>query len=984
MRIELTIKDLVKKNKTLNEDKEKVVVVNSELQLKIIGIEEEKKKLLEEYKSVKESYEKFQEADSEFRKSAKDDKTMKNQLKVELAKAQSDYQSLEVRLSTVEQEAGLLRGSVAQLEKVNAEKTEQEAELRKVLEEKDNHLNKANKTIDELKQQLDSMKQNMNLTAEEWKKKYDEKESEIKEAQARLAELSMSIAKENKSALKEKITVLENENINLLGIKSKLEEQIKDKDILYSNLKEELTSHKKHPNVVQNNEYMLDIKEKTSINTIYGRYNEAIRMFKEYVRKYQEEKMRAHCLEKQLHAVISTVESKAPLIEAQRIAYEELSAAYVQKVKLYQQQQKELEKAKLELSKIELPSDSNILHTKMGELKLENKKLKEEIKELREAKDNLKRWYEEELKKQEEGNKQVLNKLETLKSTASTSDKLYEQFSAHSVELKKTIAKLSESEIVNASVNKEKYTIPKAEASTNKQSVKLSEQLLLEQIELWKEKANYHVSWVEELKKQIQNTTEANKAHIKLIKDAEQKKAEVEITKAQEEAKRTQTKLLQCKAELKITQENEKRYKEQNDKLRNEIESLNNTFTSVKTKLIESALLQYKLVKESLEKQNSISEVQVSKEIPNEDAMLLRVSNQSLQAVNENLTAQLAEMKSKCIELEKALQIIEESTGIILQPTESKEDLLKERINRIVLVIEKAKEDKPKEVEDVQSLKDKIQGDEKEIHKLKELIAKQQQDYSTIIGSNEQIIEYLQNQLISFKDSAMKYIESMKQEKDKEIESLKQSEAASKENAYKRVNELTNTIEQLKQEILLKEQNIAKMEKRMKVEKEAYEKTKSEMKKLIKELQNKANAPPTEALKGGTNTEEDLKVTINKLKAEIETLKEQLATEDLATLRKENEELSKQLEALPEKEEEIMAYKCKISKLKDEVLIMAETINKKEDIKESNHAESIKKLAAIGWKGKYIIEKKNQIIEKLKNERLKDQCSLPIKRKKIQ
>lgn len=1043
MLIGLVLDELISKAKTLQGEKDKTLAANSELQLQLISLKEENKKLLEEYKSIKAVYEKSQEADAELKKSAEDAEAARSQLKLELAKAEGETQSLQIRLNAVEQEAALLRSSVEQLEKTGSEKAGQEAELRKMLEEKERALSEARRSADELKEQLEVAHKNVDLTAEEWKKKCEEKESELKEIQEKLAEAAVSAVQKNGESentvktLKERVLLLENENVNLAQLKSKLEQQLKDKEALCSNLKEELSTHKKGVNLsVSNDKYLLEPKEKAKINTIYGKYSEAIRMFEEYARKYQEEKMRSSSLEKQLHSVVSAVEAKAPLIEAQRTAYEQLSTAYSHKVQLYQQQQEELSRVRQELwmsQKLggELRGDGGTLEGRVGELEAENGKLREEVREMGEKRERMKKWYEGEVKRLEECSKVVGEKLDVLAKSVSTSDKFYEQFKAHSAELRETVAKVSGKSIENAAalIPSEQHNTtlePQPNIHTQDPIAPSTDKLLGEQIELWKERVKYYAGWVEELKKQLADTVEASKSHARLVKDAEQKKAEVEIVKAKEETKRIEMQLFQCKADLEIAQANETRYKEENDKLRNELESLNSTFSSINAKLIEIGLSQYRLVKEALDKRGAANSEPANREMRDEDAMMLRVSNQSLKAVNENLAAQLAESKAKVGELEDALRAVEEAAAS--QPAEviiEVEISVKERVSKIVAAIDKFRKEQsaqPQENEDTQQLKSKVQEDEKEIHKLKEVIAKQQHDYSAIISYNEQVIEDLQAQFHSFNESATTHIsqitENIKADKNREIDLLKldneklRNEVGrlkqSKEVTMmrkkldetapeKQTREHISIKEQTKQNLEQKQQDVVNMEKQMKAQSELHEKNKQELEVAIKNLKEReaslqakiaaleglqGNPPvgkqqeePDNKAKAISNENAKLKATVDSLRAEMKALREELAGAQqkrsagtkLDAVRKE-EAVNRQLEGLQEKENEIIAYKRKISELNDKIRIMAETI-KKEDSKEANHKGILKKLIDIAKRGKQIIEMKNLMLEKLKGER---------------
>eukprot|EP00826_Nyctotherus_ovalis_P024901 TRINITY_DN19213_c0_g1_i1.p1 TRINITY_DN19213_c0_g1~~TRINITY_DN19213_c0_g1_i1.p1 ORF type:complete len:249 (+),score=73.04 TRINITY_DN19213_c0_g1_i1:73-819(+) len=212
----------------------------------------------------------------------------------------------------------------------------------------------------------------------------------------------------------------------------------------------------------------------------------------------------------------------------------------------------------------------------------------------------------------------------------------------------------------------------------------------------------------------------------------------------------------------------------------------------------------------------------------------------------------------------------------------------------------------------------------------------------------DRVIEDLQAQFHSFNESATKHIgqitENIKADKSREAELLRIDNESLK-NEIERLNqgkEVTmirkkpdeaaperqtrehfSIKEQLKRNLEQKQQDVINMEKQMKTQSELYEKNKQELEATIKTLKEREAS----------------------LQAKITAL-----------------------ESLEHKENEIMAYKRKITELNDKILIMTETINK-EDNKEVDHKEILKKLVDIAIRGKQIIEMKNQILEKLKRER---------------
>eukprot|EP01022_Parablepharisma_sp_SALTPOND_P012901 TRINITY_DN167_c5_g1_i1.p1 TRINITY_DN167_c5_g1~~TRINITY_DN167_c5_g1_i1.p1 ORF type:complete len:1178 (+),score=282.55 TRINITY_DN167_c5_g1_i1:2704-6237(+) len=817
-----------------------------------MGSQQEKAKLLEEFAALKGELDKSQSIYEELNNQLKNTEEARDQLKLEVAKSKGESQILQNRVDALEKEVELLRANLSQLEALNSEKNKVESDLRQELEGRTKEWEELGKTVDELKLNLENLRENMEIKESEWKEKYEVIERERNELQEKIEGLYTGISEEkaaktmaegvikrleeslaeikerHESTLKE----LNDTNMSKQELENKVSEILRNKENECEALRQEVDSYKQKEAALAlevAEKYSLSLEERTNIDKLYGRYTETIRMFEEYVQKYQEEKTRADQLEEKLTVVLNEMESKGPLVAAQKKAYEELVIAYKHKVRQFEQKCEELENTNRELEKLrmgvvqeppripEVPIELTTLQARVNELEQESTTLKSELQNVVEAKERnekaQKQWYDSELIKREAYTQQITNKLETLIASISVSEKFYEQFANHSAQLIENITKMSERqyEVVlptSPSVDTEEKlatmvkTVNKLEQEKSTLQITLSfkEQevsRVSEELTLWRERADYYAQWVEELKSQLKDIENDKDKQTELARETERKQAAVNLAKMQEELKQAEEKIFQAQTELTISLEGEKRYKEQNESLRVEVQKIGENFDNLRQKLIETSLSQYNLVKDALEKTKkpSIEPQGKTGESLAEEATLLKLRNENLSVINHALKSKVSELTSKLQELEAVFTQLEKSLTVSVQVISAREGGKVDQ-DRIVKLQRLAEEMGKKREPKGEEAQEKLQEYEKEIHRLKEIVARQQADYANVINANEQIIEDLQRQFYAFNDAANKEISALKME----LENAKIEKTHELSTVKKEKQALQEEVEKLKKE----------------------------------------------------------------------------------------------------------------------------------------------------------------------------------------
>ncbi len=170
----------------------------------------------------------------------------------------------------------------------------------------------------------------------------------------------------------------------------------------------------------------------------------------------------------------------------------------------------------------------------------------------------------------------------------------------------------------------------------------------------------------------------------------------------------------------------------------------------------------------------------------------------------------------------------------------------------------------------------------KEIHRLKEVVAKQQSDYALIISANEQIIEDLQKHFYTFSESAGKELESvrgemerLRTEKERELAGLREESLklnAELEKVKSRAKESATDISRLQGELASK---LKESEEQTKAFAESKQQAVDDKKKYEGDLQEK---------QGELNKIYELNEIIQSLRLQLE-LKEQEAKSVTAQLK---------------------------------------------------------------------------------------------------
>ena len=127
---------------------EEVAKQKTEIQLQLIGVQQERVKLYEEYKGAKEELDREKNAGIDVKKALKDAEDARDGARLELIKAQGEAKATQDRIEILGKECEMLRLNSAKYEGLYEAKTRSEEIAKKQLEEKDKELESVKREID--------------------------------------------------------------------------------------------------------------------------------------------------------------------------------------------------------------------------------------------------------------------------------------------------------------------------------------------------------------------------------------------------------------------------------------------------------------------------------------------------------------------------------------------------------------------------------------------------------------------------------------------------------------------------------------------------------------------------------------------------------------------------------------------------------------------------------------------------------------------
>lgn len=240
--------------------------------------------------------------------------------------------------------------------------------------------------------------------------------------------------------------------------------------------------------------------------------------------------------------------------------------------------------------------------------------------------------------------------------------------------------------------------------------------------------------------------------------------------------------------------------------------------------------------------------------VAEDELITLRIRNENYKIVNESLRTKISELTAKLQECELVFQKLEKNLAITVSVGAGAETVVisSERLKELEKMAEELNKRQGQNISaDISAIQHEreqakeIEENKKEIHKLKEIIAKQQSDYTGIINANEQIIEDFQKNFYVFYENASKEIEQLKKTNEK-IQAEKGEQESLSRNEIKKhlegcdllknqLKELSAVLEKLQKELETKNKTIEEQNKEIENIKKFAEEDKKNSENLLKE-----------------------------------------------------------------------------------------------------------------------------------------------------